>query len=84
MQRFGLLFWALHRLGGTSDEAYIDSWNAFASYFGDLAEAARIVDLALKVDFEEHGPWSDWVMSEFPMGHAFPAVDLCPDPPIGL
>jgi hypothetical protein len=79
MQRFGLLFWTLHRLGGQSDEAapYADIWKALAGYFSDLVETARVVDRAIKLDFEEHGPWSMWVMNELPTGQThFPAVDL--------
>jgi hypothetical protein len=79
MQRFGLLFWALHRLGGGGEEtdAYADVWQALAGYFGDLSETARVVDRAIKLDFEDHGPWSRWVMSKLPTGQVhMPAVDL--------
>jgi hypothetical protein len=76
VQRFGLLFWALHRLGGTRDEAYVEAWNALAGYFGDLSETAGVVNEAIRADFEDHGPWSNWVLSELPIGQAhFPAVD---------
>ena len=58
MQRFGLLFWALHRVGGRPDEAeaYADVWKSLAGYFSDLSETARVVDQAIKLDFDEHGP----------------------------
>ena len=79
MQRFGLLFWALRRLGGREEEAdaYADVWKALAGYFSDLSKTARVVDRAIKLDFEDHGPWSRWVMSELPTGQVhMPAVDL--------
>jgi hypothetical protein len=78
MQRFGLLFWALHRLGGRPDgaEAYAAVWKTLAGYFGDLSETARVVDRAIKVDFEEHGPWSWWVSQELPEGARFGGIDL--------
>jgi hypothetical protein len=79
MQRFGLLFWTLHQLGRQSaeDGPYVDIWKALAGYFSDLDETARVVDRAIKLDFEDHGPWSRWVMNELSTRQAhFPAVDL--------
>jgi hypothetical protein len=77
VERFGLLFWAMRRLRDRRDPIYLDAWNAFAGYFGDIDTLARVADRAIQADFEDRGRWSNWVLSELPRGQAhYTAVDL--------
>jgi hypothetical protein len=77
VERFGLLFWAMRRLRDRRDPIYLDAWNAFAGYFGDVDALARVTDRAIQTDFEDRGRWSNWVLTELPRGqvHAI-ALDL--------
>lgn len=77
VERFGLLFWALRRLRDRRDPIYVEAWDAFAGYFGDVDALARIADCAIQADFEDRGRWSNWVLGELPRGqvHAM-AVDI--------
>jgi len=67
-QRFALLWWSLRRLRESGDSTFVDAWNAYVGYFGDLGETARVVDRAIEADFRDRGQWSDWILSELPMG----------------
>jgi hypothetical protein len=67
-QRFALLAWTLRRLRESGDAAYVKPWSAFVGYFGDVEAVARVVDDALEADFRDRAQWSDWILSELPMG----------------
>jgi hypothetical protein len=69
-QRFSLLWWSLRRLRDSGDSGFVDAWNAFVGYFGDIEETAHVVDSAIEADFSDRGPWSDWVLSGLAMGQA--------------
>lgn len=69
-QRFALLSWSLRRLRDSGDSVYIEAWNAFVGYFGDIEGTARVVDRALEEDFQDRAQWSNWILSELPMGEA--------------
>jgi hypothetical protein len=78
VQRFGLLWWTQRRLRDTGDVAYVEAWNAFVGYFGNVTETARVVDRAVQADFENRGRWMTWVPLDPVHGGAFsgPAIDL--------
>jgi hypothetical protein len=61
-QRFALLAWSLRRLRETGDSVYVEPWNAFVGYFGDVVRTARVVDDVLEADFGDGAPWSHWTL----------------------
>jgi hypothetical protein len=65
--RFALLAWCLRRLRESEDTAYVEAWNAFVGYFGDVEGTARVVDHALETDSGDGSPWSSWGSTERPM-----------------
>jgi hypothetical protein len=77
VQRFGLLWWIQRQLRQTGDAAYIDAWESFIGYFGNLNEAARAADRAVQADFEDRGRWMRWVPTPPQGGASYgPAIDL--------
>jgi hypothetical protein len=65
-QRFALLAWSLRRLRESGDTVYVEPWNAFVGYFGDVGTTARVVDHVLEADFRDGAPWSHWTLAELP------------------
>jgi hypothetical protein len=73
--RFGLAFWAYHRLRQTQDAAWKQPFETLERYFGSLSQLTRAADRAIRYD--ERGPWFYWRLNQTRGGgaQAGPAVD---------
>lgn len=68
LHRFGLCFWALHRYRAAHDQAWLDVFNTFASYISSPSDQAAALADAMQHEWDHHGPWSGWLLSELPSG----------------
>src|SRR6266545_759165 len=73
--RFGLAFWAYHRLQQTRDAVWLQPLDTFRGYFGSLGRLTRAADRAIRYD--ERGPWFYWRLNQTRGSgpQAGPAVD---------
>lgn len=77
IQRFGLLFWILRHVRDGGEPEWVDAWELFANYFGEVTRLARVTEMAIQVDYEDRGRWSHWVLETLPQNRVHGlAVDL--------
>jgi hypothetical protein len=68
LHRFGLCFWALHRYRATHEQAWLDAFNNFGGYVSSPADQATALADAIQHEWDNHGPWSGWLLGELPSG----------------
>lgn len=69
--RYGLCFWALHRLRESeAPSEWIPIFEYLASYFKNVEQIVHAVNAALAPEAKDTVPWSDWILSDLPQEEA--------------